>query len=177
MKNAKSIKAVLFVGVGLLLGSALARADSFTFTLASDYQSGVSGDVLEFDATVNNNTENTAYFNSDSASVTAPLVLDDTAFWTTFAFDPITANYDLPPGGSYTGELFTVTILPDTPAGLYAGGFTILGGGPTDSDPLGSADFNVQVTPEPPSWELLAMALAALLALMGWNSSRRQTTA
>ncbi len=177
MNNAKSIKAVLFAGAALLLGSALANADSFTFTLVSNYQSGVSGDVLEFDATVNNNTESTVYFNSDSANVTAPLVLDDTAFWATFAFDPITDNYDLPPGGSYTGELFTVTILPDTPAGLYAGTFTILGGGPADLNALGSAGFNVQVTPEPPSWELLAMALAALLALMGWNSSQRRTTA
>jgi hypothetical protein len=62
--------------------------------------------------------------------------------------------------------------------GLYTGSFTILGGSDqSDLNVLSSAPFDVQVTPEPASWQLMAMALMGLLAIIGRNSYRRQTAA
>jgi len=162
MKNVKRTWAILFAGAGLLLGSALAKAD--TLTLSEPYQIGGPGEVLDFDATFTNTTSSIVYLNADSFNVDMPLTLDDTAFQTTFAYDPSTGDYDVGPGHSYTGLLFTVTIPPGTPFALYAGDFEILGGGPSDTtDVIGAADFNVQVTPEPTSLLLLASGLAGLL--------------
>jgi hypothetical protein len=180
MKNLKSTWVTLFVGSSILLASALAKADSYTLTLSSPVQTGELGDLLEFDATFTNNTLSTVYLNTDSFNVDAPLTLDDTAFLTTFAYDPSTGDYDVGPGDSFAGLLFTVTIpsVPVTPLGLYSGSFEIYGGDASDvSDVIGSANFDVEVTPEPPTWELMALALMGLLGMKSWSTYRRQTAA
>jgi hypothetical protein len=191
MKKFRNLLKLSMAVVSLLLAGAAAKADPFTITLtlASGFQSGRPGDILEFDATATNNNSSYVYLNSDSptlaGSVLSPttppgLYLDDTAFLTTFALDPSNGgNFDLPPGGSFTGELFTVEILPDTPLGSYTGQFAILGGGDTSdtTDVIGSANFDVEVTPEPPTWELMALALLALFGMKSCCTYRRQTAA
>jgi len=176
MKNLKSTWVTLFVGSGILLASALAKADSYTLTLSSPFQTGELGDVLEFDATVTNNTASDVYLNSDSFNVDSPLALDDSPYFNNF---PLLLTPSGDSGDTYTGELFAVTIPNGTPLGLYTGYFEILGGGdPSDyTDEIGSVNFDVEVTPEPPTWELMVLALLALLGMKSWSTYRRQTAA
>jgi hypothetical protein len=173
MKNVKTIAAVLLAAAGLLLGPALAKADPITITLSSPFQVGGGGDALEFDATVTNNTADTVWLNSDSDTVEGLLTVDDSPFVNNF---PLSLDPSGDPLDTATGWLFTVDIPSGTPVGLYAGTFTILGGSdPSDLSVLSSAPFDVQITPEPPSWQLMAIAIMGFLALVGWNSHRRQT--
>jgi hypothetical protein len=179
MRIVKSTWTILLAGAGLLLGSALAKADSITLTLSSPFQNGGWGSVLEFDATVTNTTASTVYLNDDDPTIlgnpASPpmLVLDDSGFFNNF---PLSLAPSGSSGDTFTGELFTVAIQPGVPYGIYAGTFEILGGNPSDfADMIGSANFGVTVTPEPPSWQLLAMALMCLFAVIFRNSRRRQT--
>lgn len=174
----RSLLILSFTAAGILLGSTLAKADPYTLTLSAPFQyASQSGDVLEFDATFTNNTSDLVYLNSDSITLDSPLLtLDDTAFVTTFAYDSGTGNYDVGPGDSFTGELFTVSVSSGAPIATYDGDFAILGGSDTNGqDVLASADFNVEVTPEPASWELMAMGLMGLLAVAFSRSNRRLT--
>jgi len=56
-----------------------------------------------------------------------------------------------------------VTIPSGTRYGIYRGSFMIFedpdGGDGTDFDTLETVGFSVQVTPEPPGWQLVAIAL------------------
>jgi len=175
MKNAKTIGAILFAAAGLLLGSALAKADPITITLSLPFQVGGGGDALEFDATVTNNTADTVWLNSDSNTIEGLLTVDDSPFVSNF---PLSLDPSGDPLDTATGWLFTVDIPSGIPVGLYTGSFTILGGSDqSDLNVLSSAPFDVQVTPEPASWQLMAMALMGLLAIIGRNSYRRQTAA
>jgi hypothetical protein len=177
MKRFKKLLIFFVAVVGLLLAGTAAKADSLTLTLNAPFQSGPS-DMFVFTGTIaytNADSVNdggaTEYLNGDSFYVDAPATLDDSPFNNNA---PLSMN----PGNSWSGEIFTVT----TPAyinggaNFYTGSFSIVGGeSPSDdSDLLATVDFNVQVTPEPPSWELLAMALMALLGIVRWNSGRRQ---
>jgi len=163
MNNVKRLGAILFAGVALLVGSALAKADSISIVLSPDYQIGGGGDTLEFDATVTNLTAATVWLNSDSYNVDAPLTLDDTAYFNNFPLSLAPAGQ---PGDVATGWLFTVDVWSGTPVGLYGGNFGIVGGDIDDfSDVIGSADFTVQITPEPPAWQLTGMALLALCVI------------
>jgi hypothetical protein len=173
MKYLKVTWTALVIGGCIFLASAPAKADTVTLTLTSPFQTGVWGNVLEFDATVTNTTAGTIYLNADSPTLSGPLVLDDSGFFNNF---PLSLAPSGDPGDTFTGELFTVTIPPGTPYTLYPGVFEILGGDPSDyADVISSAYFDVVVTPEPPSWELLAMALTGLLAVAGRKSLWRQT--
>ncbi len=180
MKNVESICAILLAGAGLLLGSSLARADAITLTISSPFQTGGQGDVLDFYATVTNNSATqTVYLNGDAPTIEEPatyptspgLVLDDSPFLDNYPFTLAPMGQS---GDSYSGLLFTVAIQPGTPYALYTGDFEILGGHYSSSEQfvIGSADFDVAVSPEPPTWEMLAMALMGLLVLMGWNCAR-----
>lgn len=181
MKHMKQFGAVLLAGAAILLTSVYAHADSVSLTLQDPYLETASPGTFDFTATVSAPSTNTGveYLNSDSFSVTEPsltlpqLTLNDSGFFNNF---PIFMN----PGSSFTGSLFTVTVPAGTPEGIYAGSFTILGGedggAGTAANMLATVDFNVQVTPEPPSWELMALALTGLFAAAGWSSYRRQTS-
>jgi hypothetical protein len=165
MKSLRGLLAVSLTMAGLLAGGAAAKADTISLNLTAAFQTGTPGETLTFDATAANlDPSDTIYLNSDSTSVSAPLALDDSPFFTNF---PFYLNPAGTAGDSFTGELFSVFIPNGTADGLYTGSFEILGGGPSDfTDVVGTADFNVKVaaTPEPPA---LLLLLSGLLVLAG----------
>lgn len=163
MKNWKSFLAISLTAACVLLGSQAAKADTLTITLSSPFQNGVGGDVIEFDATVTNDTSQTVYLNGDNMYVDGSLIVDDSPYnsW------PLT----LGAGDSYTGLLFNVDIADAAASGLYTGYFQITGGDDNSAgDTLGTADFDVNVTPEPGSFLLLGTGLL----LIGFVARRRR---
>ena len=140
-----------------LLAGTAAKADSLTVSLVSPYQNIAGAGVVIFNATVTNHTNQIVYLNGDSPSIDSPLTLNDSPYNNNF---PLT----LGAGDSFTGELFDVDIPVGTSLGLYAGNFAITGGfNSSDTAVVGSANFNVNVTPEPPNFVLLATGLACSL--------------
>ena len=152
MKGLKGLLVVSTMIAGFLLAGTAAKADSLTITLLSPFQSGVSGTVIAFDATVTNTSGGTVQLAGDNFNVDAPLTLDDS---------PYNNNWPLSlgAGDSYTGLLFNVDIPWPTAVGLYTGVFEITD---QNNDVVGSADFDVYVTPEPGSLLLLGSGLLAL---------------
>jgi hypothetical protein len=153
-----------------------ALADSITISLSDSSQSTVAGGTLDFYATISAPFTNAApeFLNSDGSNIDSPLntsAIDDNGFLLNF--------YEVDPGQIVSGLLFAVNVPQGTPGGIYSGSFLIYGGEDggtfTADDLLGTATFDVNVTPEPPSWQLLAMALLSLLGVLGWNSHRRRT--
>jgi len=152
MKGLKGLLVVSMMIAGFLLAGTAAKADSLTITLLSPFQSGVSGTVIAFDATVTNTSGGTVQLAGHNFNVDAPLTLDDS---------PYNNNWPLSlgAGDSYTGLLFNVDIPWPTAVGLYTGVFEITD---QNNDVVGSADFAVYVTPEPGSLLLLGSGLLAL---------------
>jgi hypothetical protein len=170
MKNLRKLLVLSLTIAGFLLAGTAAMADPLTITLSQPFQSGLTNDTLDFYATVTNNSDTkTVYLNGDGFSVDAPLVLDDSAYLSGF---PLT----LAPDASYTGLLFTIYIPSLTTMGLYEGEFEITGGHYNSGEEytLGSADFDVYVTPEPSSLSLLGMGLLTGLVGLGGTLRRRR---
>ncbi|MGA3133880.1 MAG: hypothetical protein ABSD59_24230 [Terracidiphilus sp.] len=180
MKRYRNLLKFSLAVVGLLLAGSAAKADTLTFTLDQAFQSGPS-DLFVFTGTIAyTNTDSlndgglTEYLNADSFSVDVPATLDDSSFL-------LNAPLFMNPGDSFSGVIFTVTTPPymDGLPNFYTGSFSIVGGNSSldDTDVLATENFDIQVTPEPPSWELLAMALLGLLGVIGWKSYCRQALA
>jgi hypothetical protein len=156
MKGLRLSLAVSLSIVGFLLAGTAAKADPLSITLDLPYQSGYEGQTLTFDAVITNNSSDTVYLNGDSSYVDPPLTLDDTGFWNNspLSLDPGDSSLDI--------ELFTVTIPIGTPVAFYTGYFQIYGGGPSDDNLMGTADFDINVLPEPSSYLLFGTGLAVL---------------
>ena len=161
MKSASSLMILPLILAGFLLGVTAAQADPLSITLLTPIQTGLPGDILSFTATVTNDSAEMVYLNGDFALVDSPLKVDDSPYFSGY---PLT----LGAGDSYTGVLFNVDIPSGAPVALYGGSFEIIGGvvGTGDTDVVGTANFNVQVAPEPSSLLLLASGLAALAGII-----------
>ena len=181
MKRYRNSLILTLAVVVFALASVAAEADTLTLTLDSAFQSG-SGTVYDFTGTIDytstdstNDGGVTEYLNSDSSFVSSGTI-DDSPYLNNapLSMNPSDASGDI--------DLFTVTVpnYIDGPVSenTYTGFFSIVGG-PTDasSDVLATEDFEIVVTPEPPTWELMALALMALLGFVRWNSRQFQTTA
>lgn len=147
--------------IAIVVFSAAAHADCIDIILTPASQSGAAGTMVTFDATLTNLTGSTIFLNGDSATTSSSfLSVDDNPFMNN-------APLSLAPGAS-SGPfaLFGVFIAPGTAQGSYAfNTFTITGGTSRGTfDPLGSAQFNVNVAvaPEPGTLVLLATGLLGL---------------
>jgi len=180
MKRFGKLLNVSLAIVGLILAGTAAKADSLTLTLNAPFQSApatfftFTGTITYTNADSINDVGVTEYLNGDSFSIDAPATLDDSSF---LANAPLSMN----PGDSWSGTIFTVTapswVGGGLPQNFYTGSFSIVGGSSPsdDTDVLATANFDVQVTPEPTSLLLLASGLAGLMGMMYWSNYRRQT--
>jgi hypothetical protein len=166
----KKMKAVLsFIAPALLLMASLpASADTINIVLTSPVQNAQPGSPITFEATISAPSTNTGtiYLNGDNYTLGGLFTVDDTDF--------LNFPFSLDPGASATADLFTVTLLPGVPYGSYNGFFSILGGSdPFALDTIGTATFDVQVTPEPQTVTLLGTGLLGLAVIL----MRRRTFA
>jgi len=162
VKSTGKFVALSLTLAGFLLAGTAANANplSVSITLASPNQTTFTGGTLTFDATVTNTGGATVFLNGDSATVDAPLTLDDSPFLANFPSSLIA-------GDSATGTLFTVFV-PGGAAGIYTGSFTIEGGADGSAlGTLGSADFTVTTIPEPSGLLLMGSGILVLGLLAG----------
>jgi hypothetical protein len=156
-------KTVLSLSIFLLamfLPAAPASADSISLILSHPVQTGAPGSTLTFDATVSAPLVNGAmvFLNFDNFGDTIPgaNTIDDSGFFLDFPLS-------LDPGDNFTGTLFSVALPPGVAAGSYTGFFEIFGGSSADAmNPLATVNFQINATPEPGSWVLLATGLGIL---------------
>lgn len=153
------------------LAPQMAFADVITLTLDTPVRSvTVDGGDLVFSGTIAalGANSDTQYLNGDffTFSMDPSLFsIDDSAFFNNV--------FSLAPGESYTGDLFTLTLLNGLTPGNYFGTFDLLGGTDIFSfDTLASATFQANVlspdavTPEPASFLLLATGMLAAVVVM-----------
>jgi PEP-CTERM motif len=158
----KSLKHLLVLPLTvatLLFAGTAAKADPFplTITLDSPFQIGGDGDTLSFAGTITNTGSSTVNLGGDSFTLGGTFTIDDSGYINN-------APFTLDPGGTSGDiDLFTITILPGTETGVYAGAFDILDG----STVVGEAAFDVSVvTPEPGTILLMGTGFLALAGLI-----------
>ncbi len=162
-KMIASVPTVALVIAITLSALTVASADTLKLSLAAPAQTAAVGFTVSFTATVSAPITNVAavYLNSDSNNVDYPLTVDDTGFFSNFPLS-------LAPGGSFTGQLFAVTIpnFASSPAS-YQGYFEIDGGANSNAlNLLASVNFQVIAAPEPMSIGLLTIGIISLVLVL-----------
>ena len=143
----------------LLFCAASATAGPLTFSFTSSLLTAFQGQTVTFSATLTNPGATNLFLNGDSTNIAAPLTANDTKFF-------LNTPLFLTPGQSVTAPILDLTVPLGTSFGLYAGDFHVLGGSTdTDFTDIGSANFAVQVVPEPATVVLLVSCALFLLRL------------
>jgi hypothetical protein len=159
------MKNLLFAAMLATLGTAVANASSVTITLNTPNQHVLPGETIDIFGTIVNNSNTTLYLNNDDLNLAGLSFTTTDQFFNTV---PISLAPSGQPGSSSGDiELFDVTVsnpLVGGP-GTFSGSYTLFGGADggadTAQDNLGSANFSLAITPEPPSIYLLLGAIAA----------------
>src|SRR5579872_5545510 len=155
----------LFVAGGLF-------GDTFTFTLSPNKIFALPGDLSDtFSGTITPPSSIPTEFDLNSICITffsSSCTVQDGSDSALLTLDGTTFESNVPGlwlqgDPAYTGLVFGLNLDPATPTGIYTGTAVLLGG--TDQstfNPLGSAGFQVVVTPEPVAWTLMLLGLAAI---------------
>jgi hypothetical protein len=161
----KTVLSLSLFLLAMFLPAAPAWADSITLVLSQPTQTGAPGSTLTFDATVSAPLANSAtvFLNFDNFGDNIPgSTIDDSGFLLNFPLS-------LAPGVGFSGALFSVALPPNVAAGSYTGFFEIFGGSSAGAgDPLATVNFQINATPEPGTWVLLATGLG-ILAMGGFG--------
>jgi hypothetical protein len=169
MKRFLALAATILVSsTGFMLSTPSANANTLSLTLTNPSEGIPPGGTLSYFATVSAPTTNIGleYLNGDTFSVSSPATLNDSGYINNFPFD-------LAPGQSYTGLLFTIVFPSMARIGAYPGSFAITGGSTALANTvLATSAFDALVTPEPSTFLLLGTGLACLAAALRsrWNT-------
>jgi hypothetical protein len=138
--------------------------------LSQPTQTGAPGSTLTVDATVSAPLANSAtvFLNFDNFGDNIPgSTIDDSSFLLNF---PLI----LDPGGNFTGTSFSVALPPGVAPGSHTGFFEIFSGSNEDAgNPLATVNFQINATPEPGTWILLATGLGILAKNSQNHAGRR----
>jgi hypothetical protein len=161
----KKLSFAILTIAGALVFVAPALADTVSYNLTTIDPVVTAGGTITFNTSIVAPSSNTGSISilSDSFTSDSGYTIDDTDFNNT--------PFELAPGESYTGPLFSVTTLSTDVAGDYSGFFDITfadGAGNMFTD---SAPFEVGVSPEPATWLLLSTGLGC-----AWLLRRRLLT-
>jgi hypothetical protein len=167
MKSLSKLIALPLTIAAFLFAGSAAKADPYNLTIALDsgFQSGVAGSTLTFSGVITNITGGAVNFTGDSFTL-AGVSANDTDFWLN---TPLSNSFA--PGATSDIGLFTITILPGTPSGIYVETFDIMNGNTVE----GTVTFDIDVTPEPGTWLLLGTGLLLLAALIRFRLPKTQT--
>jgi hypothetical protein len=161
----KKLSFAILTIAGALAFVAPALADTVSYNLTTIDPVVIAGGTVTFNSSImapSSNTGSIAIL-SDSFSCEAGCTIDDTDFNNT--------PFDLAPGESYTGPLFSVTTLSTDVAGDYDGFFDITFAAAAGNIFTDSAPFEVNIAPEPGTWLLLGTGLGG-----AWLLRRRFLT-
>ena len=125
----------------LVMAPSFCRAD-VTLTLTPNTAPAATCSAVTFNGTITNNGSSPVFLNGDSAAVPHPqLTLDDSRYLTNTPAS-LAAN-----GGSYSGPMFSVTMLPGSAPGTYTGSFAIQGGADSNTfTNLAMQSFTIQLS-------------------------------
>jgi hypothetical protein len=155
----------------LVILASVCPASTITINLNPALLTGLAGTVLTFTGTLDNTSSSTVFLNGAGINLAGfgPTNEDTSLF---FANAPLSLA-----GGASTSTigLFTIGVPGLFGDGSYQGTFTVLGGANPDAlVNLGSANFTVQVVPEP---NYVLLVSVTFLTLFSYRASASRLTA